>query len=85
MEKDFQSMPKKFWQTVQRLKRGKQNPFHTVFSVGGELLTSTEFTMDGGRNTSKISPIQATRTQKGRQSQRTLGWTLPSLGLGLQG
>uniref|UniRef100_A0A3Q3VWQ5 DAGKc domain-containing protein n=1 Tax=Mola mola TaxID=94237 RepID=A0A3Q3VWQ5_MOLML len=42
MEQDFQSAPKKFWQTVRRLRRGKRNPVHTVFGVGGELLTSTE-------------------------------------------
>ena len=42
MEKDFQSVPKKFWQTVRRLRRGKKYPVHTVFSAGGELLTSTE-------------------------------------------
>ena len=42
MEKDFHSTPKKFWQIVRRLRRGKQNPVHTVFSAGGELLTSME-------------------------------------------
>ena len=42
MEKDFQSAPKKFLQTVQRLRTGKQNPIHMVFSMGGELLASNE-------------------------------------------
>ena len=42
MEKDFQSVPMKFWQTVRRLRRRKKNPIHTVFSERGELLTSTE-------------------------------------------
>ena len=42
MEQDFQPVPKKFWQTVWRLRRGKQNPVLMVLSVGGELLTSTE-------------------------------------------
>uniref|UniRef100_A0A3Q3X9E9 HAT C-terminal dimerisation domain-containing protein n=1 Tax=Mola mola TaxID=94237 RepID=A0A3Q3X9E9_MOLML len=49
MEQDFQSAPKKFWQTVRRLRRGKRNPVHTVFGVGGELLTSTESIMTGFR------------------------------------
>ncbi|KAI3362794.1 hypothetical protein L3Q82_001658 [Scortum barcoo] len=33
---------KKFWQTVRRLRRGKQCSANTVYSAGGELLTSTE-------------------------------------------
>ena len=43
MEQDFQSVLTKFWQKVWQLRRGKQNPVQMVFSVGGELLTSTEF------------------------------------------
>ncbi|KAI3364865.1 hypothetical protein L3Q82_001049 [Scortum barcoo] len=31
---------KKFWQTVRRLRRGKQCSANTVYSAGGELLTS---------------------------------------------
>ena len=34
MEQEFQSVPKKFWQTV--------DPIHKVFSVRRELLNSTE-------------------------------------------
>ncbi|KAI3352392.1 hypothetical protein L3Q82_005184 [Scortum barcoo] len=33
---------KRFWQTVRRLRRGKQYSANTVYSAGGELLTSTE-------------------------------------------
>ena len=60
MEQDFQSVLVKFWQTIRQ--RGKGNPVHTVFSVGEELLNSTE---------SRIW----------RQSRRTLGLALSSLGL----
>ena len=42
MEQDFQYVLKKFWQTIQWLRRGKWNPVYLVFSVGEELLTSTE-------------------------------------------
>ncbi|KAI3357210.1 hypothetical protein L3Q82_015673 [Scortum barcoo] len=41
-EEDYRSASKKFWQTVRRLRRGKQCSANTVYSaVGGELLTST--------------------------------------------
>ena len=33
MEQEFQSAPKNFRQTVRQLRRGKWDPFHTVFSV----------------------------------------------------
>uniref|UniRef100_A0A8C6L319 Reverse transcriptase domain-containing protein n=1 Tax=Nothobranchius furzeri TaxID=105023 RepID=A0A8C6L319_NOTFU len=41
MEKDYRSAPKRFWQTVRRLRRGRQQLAHTVYSGDGELLTST--------------------------------------------
>ncbi|KAI3362167.1 hypothetical protein L3Q82_012490, partial [Scortum barcoo] len=43
MEEDYRSASKRFfWQTVRRLlRRGKQYSANTVYSVGGELLTST--------------------------------------------
>uniref|UniRef100_A0A3B3HQU3 Reverse transcriptase domain-containing protein n=1 Tax=Oryzias latipes TaxID=8090 RepID=A0A3B3HQU3_ORYLA len=41
MEKDYRLASKKFWQTIRRLRRGKQFSTGTVFSAGGELLTST--------------------------------------------
>ncbi|KAI3361467.1 hypothetical protein L3Q82_012954, partial [Scortum barcoo] len=43
MEEDYhlRSASKRFWQTVRRLKRGKQYSANTVYSAGGELLTST--------------------------------------------
>ncbi|KAL0203001.1 hypothetical protein M9458_001019, partial [Cirrhinus mrigala] len=41
MEKDYRSALKRFWQTVRRLRRGKQCPTNTVYSGGGNLLTST--------------------------------------------
>ncbi|KAJ3588625.1 hypothetical protein NHX12_009479 [Muraenolepis orangiensis] len=42
MEKDFQSAPKRFWQTIRRLRRGKRKSIQAVYSKGGTLLTSTE-------------------------------------------
>ena len=42
MEKDFRLASKKFWQTVRRLREGKQGLAQAVFSRGGELLTQTE-------------------------------------------
>ncbi|KAI3376022.1 hypothetical protein L3Q82_016553 [Scortum barcoo] len=43
MEEDYRSAAsKRFWQTsVRRLRRGKQYSANTVYSAGGELLTST--------------------------------------------
>ncbi|KAJ3601978.1 hypothetical protein NHX12_029739 [Muraenolepis orangiensis] len=42
MEKDFQSAPKRFWQTIRCIKRGKRGSIQAVYSKGGTLLTSTE-------------------------------------------
>ncbi|KAJ3583968.1 hypothetical protein NHX12_015465 [Muraenolepis orangiensis] len=42
MEKDFQSAPKRFWQTIRHLRRGKRGYIQAVYSKGGTLLTSTE-------------------------------------------
>ncbi|KAI3370008.1 hypothetical protein L3Q82_024437 [Scortum barcoo] len=41
MEEDYRSASKRFWQTIRRLRRGKQYSPNTVYSAGGELLTST--------------------------------------------
>jgi len=41
MEKDYRLASKRFWQTVRRLRRGKQVPTNAVYSGGGQLLTST--------------------------------------------
>ncbi|KAK3558549.1 hypothetical protein QTP86_019017 [Hemibagrus guttatus] len=41
MEKDYRTASGKFWQTVRRLKRGKQLSANTVYGGGGELLVST--------------------------------------------
>ncbi|KAK3525887.1 hypothetical protein QTP70_010943 [Hemibagrus guttatus] len=41
MEKDYRTASGKFWQTVQRLRRGKQLSANTVYSEGGELLVLT--------------------------------------------
>ncbi|KAK3533295.1 hypothetical protein QTP70_015170, partial [Hemibagrus guttatus] len=41
MEKDYRTASGKFWQTVRRLRRGKQLSINTVYSGDGELLAST--------------------------------------------
>ncbi|KAK3544176.1 hypothetical protein QTP86_006032 [Hemibagrus guttatus] len=41
MEKDYRMASGKFWQTVWRLRRGKQLSANTVYGGGGELLVST--------------------------------------------
>ncbi|KAK3538143.1 hypothetical protein QTP70_032395 [Hemibagrus guttatus] len=41
MEKDYRMASGKFWQTVRRLRRGKQLSANTVYGGGGELLAST--------------------------------------------
>ena len=41
MEEDYRSVSKTFWQTIRRLRKGKQSSTNTVYSGGGELLTST--------------------------------------------
>ncbi|KAI3364658.1 hypothetical protein L3Q82_011439 [Scortum barcoo] len=41
MEEDYRSASKRFWQTVRAPQKGKQYSANTVYSAGGELLTST--------------------------------------------
>ncbi|XP_076588427.1 uncharacterized protein LOC143321733 [Chaetodon auriga] len=41
MEEDYRLASRKFWQTIWRLRKGKQLSVNTVYSGGGELLTST--------------------------------------------
>ncbi len=41
MEKDYRLASKRFWQTIRRLRRGKQCPTNAVYSGVGRLLTST--------------------------------------------
>ena len=41
IEEGYQSASRKFWQTIRRLRRGKQSSTNTVYGGGGELLTST--------------------------------------------
>ncbi|KAK3561454.1 hypothetical protein QTP86_002818 [Hemibagrus guttatus] len=41
IEKDYWTASGKFWQTVRRLRRGKQLSANTVYGGGGELLAST--------------------------------------------
>uniref|UniRef100_UPI0037E775E1 G-protein coupled receptor 4-like n=1 Tax=Semicossyphus pulcher TaxID=241346 RepID=UPI0037E775E1 len=42
LEKEFRLASKKFWQTVRRLRKGKQGLAQAVFSRDGELLTRTK-------------------------------------------
>ncbi|TWW81765.1 hypothetical protein D4764_01G0015800 [Takifugu flavidus] len=41
MENDFRTASKRFWTTIQRLRKGKQCTVNTVYSSDGVLLTST--------------------------------------------
>ncbi|KAK3534419.1 hypothetical protein QTP86_015229 [Hemibagrus guttatus] len=41
MEKDYRTASGKFWQTIWRLRKGKQLSANTVYGGGGELLVST--------------------------------------------
>ena len=82
MEQDIPSVPKKFWQTVQQLRMGMRNPVRMVFRVGGELLTSTDSIVGQWKEYFQdLTSIPPTCILKRRQSQRTLSWALPSLGL----
>ncbi|KAI3355742.1 hypothetical protein L3Q82_004210 [Scortum barcoo] len=79
MEEDYRSASKRFWQTVRRLRRGKQYSANTVYSAGGELLTSTgDIVQDGGRNTSRISSIPPTCLPMRKRRLGSLRWTRPS-------
>ena len=41
MEEDYQSASRKFWQTIQCLRKGRHPSTSTVYGGGGELLTLT--------------------------------------------
>ncbi|KAI3355482.1 hypothetical protein L3Q82_018318 [Scortum barcoo] len=61
MEEDYRSASKRFWQTVRRLRRGKQYSANTVYSAGwGAVDLELGTLSDGGRNTSRISSIPPT-------------------------
>ncbi|KAK3540927.1 hypothetical protein QTP86_005816 [Hemibagrus guttatus] len=62
MEKDYRTAPGKFWQTVQRLRRGKAALCQKLFMVEMESCWSRlRILLDGGRNTSRISSTLLTR------------------------
>ncbi|KAI3366483.1 hypothetical protein L3Q82_000618 [Scortum barcoo] len=80
MEEDYRSASKRFWQTVRRLRRGKQYSANTVYSAGGELLTSTGDIV--GRWKKHIlrgsSSIPPTCLPVRKRRMGTLRWTRPS-------
>ncbi|KAI3351302.1 hypothetical protein L3Q82_005848 [Scortum barcoo] len=80
MEEDYRSASKRFWQTVRRLRRGKQYSANTVYSAGGELLTSTGDTLSESVEEilrgSPQSPPTCLPVRKRRLG--TLRWTRPS-------
>ncbi|TWW78160.1 R2DM Retrovirus-related Pol polyprotein from type II retrotransposable element [Takifugu flavidus] len=61
MENDFRTASKRFWTTIQRLRRGKQCTVNAVYSGDCVLLTSTRDVVDRRRNTSRTSSIPPTR------------------------
>ncbi|KAI3352855.1 hypothetical protein L3Q82_019428 [Scortum barcoo] len=61
MEEDYRSASKRFWQTVRRLRRGKQYSANTVYSAGwGAVDLDWGHCRNSGRNTSRISSIPLT-------------------------
>ncbi|KAI3355933.1 hypothetical protein L3Q82_004481 [Scortum barcoo] len=79
MEEDYRSASKRFWQTVRRLRRGKQYSANTVYSAGGELLTSTEDIV--GRWKKYFEDLlNPTDLPSNEEAERmgTLRWTRPS-------
>ncbi|KAI3351313.1 hypothetical protein L3Q82_005858 [Scortum barcoo] len=79
MEEDYRSASKRFWQTVRRLRRGKQYSANTVYSAGGELLTSTEDIVGRWKKYfARISSIPPTCLPMRKQRMGTLRWTRPS-------
>ncbi|KAJ3608908.1 hypothetical protein NHX12_023436 [Muraenolepis orangiensis] len=42
MEKDFQSAPKRFWQTIRRFRRGKRGSIQAVYSKGDDNVREDE-------------------------------------------
>ncbi|KAI3360329.1 hypothetical protein L3Q82_014641 [Scortum barcoo] len=80
MEEDYRSASKRFWQTVRRLRRGKQYSANTVYSAGGELLTSINWghcrTVEEILRGSPQSHRLAFQVRKRRLG--TLRWTRPS-------
>ncbi|KAJ3603101.1 hypothetical protein NHX12_030845 [Muraenolepis orangiensis] len=79
MEKDFQSAPKHFWQTIRRLRRGKRGSIQAVYSKGGTLLTSTEEVIGQWKehfeellNPSTPSMVETELEEEGRQTSISL-------------
>ncbi|KAI3356481.1 hypothetical protein L3Q82_017224, partial [Scortum barcoo] len=62
-------------QTVRRLRRGKQYSANTVYSAGGELLTSTEDIVGRWKKYFEISSIPPTCLPVRKQGLGTLRWT----------
>ncbi|KAI3374478.1 hypothetical protein L3Q82_006303 [Scortum barcoo] len=79
MEEDYRSASKRFWQTVRRLRRGKQYSANTVYSAGGELLTSTgDIVGRWKKYLPRISSIPPTCLPMRKQRMGSLRWTRPS-------
>jgi len=55
MEKDFRLAARRFWQTVRRVRKGKQGLPQAVLSREGKLLTRWETSPDGEKNTLRNS------------------------------
>ncbi|KAI3354914.1 hypothetical protein L3Q82_004705 [Scortum barcoo] len=80
MEEDYRSASKRFWQTVRRLRRGgKQYSANTVYSAGGELLTSTGDIVGRWKKYFEdlLNPTDTCLSVR-KQRLGTLRWTRPS-------
>ncbi len=75
---DYWSASKRFWQNCPAPQEGRKQYFtNTVYSGGGELLTSTGDVIGRWRNTLRISSIPLTRLPLRKQRWRTQGLTRP--------
>jgi len=72
MEKDFQLVSRKFWQTVRRLRKRKQGLAQAVLSQGGELLTQI-VDIVGWWKEHFEELLNPTSTSSGRGSLKTRG------------
>ncbi|KAI3357886.1 hypothetical protein L3Q82_016266 [Scortum barcoo] len=80
MEEDYRSASKRFWQTVRRLRRGKQYSANTVYSAGGELLTSTGDIVGRWKKYFEdlLNPTDLPSNPMRKRRLGSLRWTRPS-------
>ena len=83
IENDFQTALKRFWTTIQRLRKEQQSTINTVYSWDGVLLTSTKDVVDQWRKYFETSSILPTHLPVRKQGPRLWEWALLFPGLKL--